>query len=114
MFATCTAVPDKAKAPHAYRWYIHIAAIKGVRRYGIVDAAPRRVVLVWSCDALVNASHCCYVFSFCSAAGTLAIFRLAAFAGSRSCPARVHKPSRSANLSHIVSMKLYIRVMCTF
>lgn len=33
MFATCAAVPDKAKAPHAYRWYIHIAAIKGVRRY---------------------------------------------------------------------------------
>lgn len=32
MFATCTGVPDKAKAPHAYRWYIHIAAIKGVRR----------------------------------------------------------------------------------
>ena len=37
MFATCSGVPDKAKAPHAYRWYIHIAAIKGVRRYGTVS-----------------------------------------------------------------------------
>ena len=38
MFATCTSVPDKAKAPHAYRWYIHIAAIKGVRRCGIMKS----------------------------------------------------------------------------
>ncbi|CAN0132623.1 unnamed protein product [Ascophyllum nodosum] len=30
LLATCTATPDKAKAPHAYRWFIHIAALKGV------------------------------------------------------------------------------------
>lgn len=47
MFATCTGVPDKAKAPHAYRWYIHIAAIKGVRRYGI-----KSVALDGACHAL--------------------------------------------------------------
>ena len=42
MFATCTSVPDKAKAPHAYRWYIHIAAIKGVRRYGTMSRRRAR------------------------------------------------------------------------
>ena len=44
MFATCTSVPDKAKAPHAYRWYIHIAAIKGVRRCGIMSACMLRLM----------------------------------------------------------------------
>lgn len=44
MFATCTSVPDKAKAPHAYRWYIHIAAIKGVRRCGIMSACMLRMM----------------------------------------------------------------------
>ncbi|CAM9251691.1 unnamed protein product [Choristocarpus tenellus] len=31
MFAACPSSPDKATAPHAYRWFIHIAAIIGVR-----------------------------------------------------------------------------------
>eukprot|EP00752_Nemacystus_decipiens_P007023 g6300.t1 len=39
MFATCTSVPDKAKAPHAYRWYIHIAAIKGVRSLSLAPSS---------------------------------------------------------------------------
>jgi len=38
MFAKFTACPDAKKAPHAYRWYIHIAALQGVR--GAVVAAP--------------------------------------------------------------------------
>ncbi|CAM9518299.1 unnamed protein product [Ectocarpus sp. 4 AP-2014] len=39
MFATCAGVPDKAKAPHAYRWYIHIAAIKGVRSLSLAPSS---------------------------------------------------------------------------
>lgn len=39
MFATCTGTPDKAKAPHAYRWFIHIAAIMGVVRCAIMVRA---------------------------------------------------------------------------
>ena len=34
-FASC---PDSQKQPHAYRWYIHIAALQGVR--GLAIAAP--------------------------------------------------------------------------
>ena len=30
MFAKFTAAPDAKKQPHAYRWYIHIAALQGV------------------------------------------------------------------------------------
>lgn len=36
MFATCSGTPDKSKAPHAYRWFIHIATVMGVRRYIIM------------------------------------------------------------------------------
>ncbi|CAM9531233.1 unnamed protein product [Scytosiphon promiscuus] len=39
MFATCAGVPDKSKAPHAYRWYIHIAAIKGVRSLSLASSS---------------------------------------------------------------------------
>ena len=42
VFSSCSGVPDKAKAPHAYRWFIHIAAIKGVRRYGAVRSVVGR------------------------------------------------------------------------
>ena len=38
MFAKFTSCPDAEKMPHAYRWYIHIAALQGVR--GAVVAAP--------------------------------------------------------------------------
>jgi elongation factor 1-beta len=31
VFAKMTGCPDMKKAPHAYRWYVHIAAISGVR-----------------------------------------------------------------------------------
>eukprot|EP00904_Undaria_pinnatifida_P005973 jgi/Undpi1/2505/HiC_scaffold_13.g05884.m1 len=40
MFSSCAGAPDKAKAPHAYRWFIHIAAIKGVRSLHLAPAAP--------------------------------------------------------------------------
>lgn len=40
VFASCSGAPDKAKAPHAYRWFIHIAAIKGVRSLNSAPAAP--------------------------------------------------------------------------
>lgn len=29
------AIPDAAKYPHAYRWYVHIAALQGVRGLGM-------------------------------------------------------------------------------
>ncbi|CAM9136602.1 unnamed protein product [Pylaiella littoralis] len=38
-FAGCSGVPDKAKAAHAYRWYIHIAAIKGVRSLNLAPSS---------------------------------------------------------------------------
>ena len=38
VFAKFTGCPDAKKAPHAYRWYVHIAAIAGVR--GLASAAP--------------------------------------------------------------------------
>ena len=31
VFAKMTSCPDATKLPHAYRWYIHIAALSGVR-----------------------------------------------------------------------------------
>ena len=31
MFAKFSSPPDAKKQPHAYRWYIHIAALQGVR-----------------------------------------------------------------------------------
>jgi elongation factor 1-beta len=37
-FGKMSAIPDAAKHPHAYRWYIHIAALSGVR--GLSSAAP--------------------------------------------------------------------------
>eukprot|EP00559_Dactyliosolen_fragilissimus_P002248 CAMPEP_0184858700 /NCGR_PEP_ID=MMETSP0580-20130426/3786_1 /TAXON_ID=1118495 /ORGANISM="Dactyliosolen fragilissimus" /LENGTH=223 /DNA_ID=CAMNT_0027354999 /DNA_START=95 /DNA_END=766 /DNA_ORIENTATION=- len=37
-FAKFSSCPDSAKYPHAYRWYIHIAAIQGVR--GLTTSAP--------------------------------------------------------------------------
>ncbi len=37
-FTQFTGVPDPVKQPHAYRWYIHIAALTGAR--GVVAAAP--------------------------------------------------------------------------
>jgi len=43
-FAQFQGCPDATKYPHAYRWYIHIAAIQGIRRLSItppvVSAAP--------------------------------------------------------------------------
>jgi elongation factor 1-beta len=40
-FGQFQACPDAAKYPHAYRWYIHIAAIQGIRRLSIASpAAP--------------------------------------------------------------------------
>jgi elongation factor 1-beta len=44
MMANFTAVPDSTKMPHAYRWYIHIAALQGIRGLSIsppVAAAPK-------------------------------------------------------------------------
>jgi elongation factor 1-beta len=38
VFAKFTGCPDAKKAAHAYRWYVHIAAIAGVR--GLASAAP--------------------------------------------------------------------------
>jgi elongation factor 1-beta len=35
MLAKFTAMPDSAKYPHAYRWYIHIAALQGIRGLSI-------------------------------------------------------------------------------
>jgi len=32
-------LPDKAAAPHAYRWYVHIAALTGVKCLGLVAGA---------------------------------------------------------------------------
>ncbi|CAN0384274.1 unnamed protein product, partial [Laminaria digitata] len=40
VFSSCSGAPDKAKAPHAYRWFVHIAAIKGVRSLNSAPAAP--------------------------------------------------------------------------
>ena len=37
-FGKFEACPDAEKYPHAYRWYIHIAAVQGVR--GLTVAAP--------------------------------------------------------------------------
>ncbi|CAM9330035.1 unnamed protein product [Phaeothamnion confervicola] len=31
VFAKLTGAPEKAQYPHAYRWFIHVAALKGVR-----------------------------------------------------------------------------------
>lgn len=39
-FAKFTACPDATKYPHAYRWYIHIAALSGVR--GLALSPPPR------------------------------------------------------------------------
>ena len=39
-FAQFQGCPDATKYPHAYRWYIHIAAIQGVRRLSIATPAP--------------------------------------------------------------------------
>ena len=36
-FAQFQACPDSTKYPHAYRWYIHIAAIQGIRRLSIAS-----------------------------------------------------------------------------
>mmetsp|Transcript_9425 Transcript_9425/g.14632 ORF Transcript_9425/g.14632 Transcript_9425/m.14632 type:complete len:231 (+) Transcript_9425:111-803(+) len=38
MFAKFASCPDASSHPHAYRWYIHIAALQGVR--GLVRSAP--------------------------------------------------------------------------
>ena len=38
MFAKFTSCPSAEEYPHAYRWYIHIAALQGVR--GLALAAP--------------------------------------------------------------------------
>jgi elongation factor 1-beta len=35
MLAKFTAMPDSTKYPHAYRWYIHIAALQGIRGLSI-------------------------------------------------------------------------------
>ena len=42
MFTKMTGIPDQKKAPHAWRWYVHVAAIKGVRGLsaGGASAAP--------------------------------------------------------------------------
>ena len=37
VFATCSGAPDATKYPHAFRWYIHIAALSGL---GSFAAAP--------------------------------------------------------------------------
>jgi elongation factor 1-beta len=39
-FAEMGSCPDSSKYPHAYRWYIHIAALQGVRGLAIGGAAP--------------------------------------------------------------------------
>lgn len=36
-FAQFQGCPDATKYPHAYRWYIHIAAIQGIRRLSIAS-----------------------------------------------------------------------------
>lgn len=38
-FAKFSSCPDAAKCPHAYRWYIHIAAVQGVRGLVVTAAA---------------------------------------------------------------------------
>lgn len=43
MYGNFAAVPDAAKCPHAFRWYVHIAALQGVRGLAMsppVAAAP--------------------------------------------------------------------------
>lgn len=52
MFAPCAGVPDKTKAPHAYRWYIHIAAIKGVRRCELLPLLLAVSIMYWSAPLL--------------------------------------------------------------
>merc|ERR1719460_2470001 len=40
VFAKFTGCPDAKKAPHAYRWYVHVAAISGVRGLSAPTPAP--------------------------------------------------------------------------
>ncbi|KAG5182581.1 eukaryotic elongation factor-1 B beta [Tribonema minus] len=40
LFAACNGAPDKATYPHAYRWYIHVAALTGLRSLNLSAAAP--------------------------------------------------------------------------
>jgi elongation factor 1-beta len=40
VFAKCAGLPDVKRAPHAYRWYVHIAALNGVRGLSAGGAAP--------------------------------------------------------------------------
>lgn len=40
MFGKFDSIPDAAKHPHAYRWYIHIAALQGVRGLNLSPPAP--------------------------------------------------------------------------
>jgi elongation factor 1-beta len=40
MFAKFESVPDAAKFPHSYRWYIHVAALQGVRGLNLSPPAP--------------------------------------------------------------------------
>jgi elongation factor 1-beta len=39
MFAKFSGAPDQKKAPHVWRWYVHIAAINGVRGLSVGAAA---------------------------------------------------------------------------
>lgn len=34
VYGKISSIPDRTKLPHAYRWYIHIAALQGVRGLG--------------------------------------------------------------------------------
>lgn len=40
MFGQMASLPDASKYPHAYRWYIHIAALQGVRGLNLNPPAP--------------------------------------------------------------------------
>ena len=39
-FAKMSGCPDKSKAPHSYRWFVHVAAIQGVRGLSFASASP--------------------------------------------------------------------------
>jgi len=39
VFATCAGAPDATKHPHAFRWYIHVAALSGLGSFSAAPAA---------------------------------------------------------------------------